>query len=92
MGLLGSLSYARKVSRLASSLGKTERLLGEGRFDVVANNLWDDSTEDDAKEALFKLLQGAPMISAILKQHSVGVDTLRDLYDVLARIMREGST
>lgn len=85
MGLLGNISYARKVSRLASSLGKTERLISEGRFDVVADNLWDDSPEDDAKEVLFSLLQRTPMIRTILEQHGVGVDTLRDLYDVLAR-------
>jgi hypothetical protein len=85
MGLLGTISYSWKVSRLASSLSKTERLISEGRSGDVADALWDDSPRDDAKAALFKLLQATPMIQIVLKKHGADVETLRDLYDVLAR-------
>jgi hypothetical protein len=85
MGLLRNISYAWKVSRLASSLGKTDRLISDGRFGAVAEALWDDSPRDDAKEALFKLLQATPTIQNVLEKHGADVETLRDLYDVLAR-------
>lgn len=70
---------------MAAFLGKTERLISEGRFGVVADSLWGDSPQDDAKETLFRLLWETPLIRTVLERHGAGVDTLRDLYDLLAR-------
>ncbi len=85
MKLFDHISYKWKVNRLALSLSKTERLISKGQFDVAAGNLLEENSEEDAKKTLFKLLQSHSMIRTILDQHGAGVDTLRDLYDVLAR-------